>query len=334
MTVAARLRPFRNVGLAGFVVRRLAQAIPLLFAIIALNFALIKLAPGDPVSVLVPDGASIAYRERIQHELGLDRPVSLQFVSYMNDFAHLDLGYSLEYRSPVLPLIWSRIPATLLLSGTGFAISIIAGILLGVVAAQHPKSIFDRMLTLASLTGYSIPAFALAQLLLLIFVLDLGIFPSQGMVSVRNQSVGVAHVLDVMQHLALPALTYGVYSVTLIFRLTRARMHETLAADFIVTARAKGLSPRRVAYRHALPHVLLPVISVIGYNFGYLLAGAILIETVFSWPGIGLLLRDAVAVRDYPLLLGLFAVTATMVIIANFVTDVLYAAIDPRVTKR
>ena len=175
------------------------------------------------------------------------------------------------------------------------------------------------------------PAFWLGQILLIVFSLQLGLFPTQGMMSIRTQETGLNAVLDVLHHLTLPALTYATYHLTLIFRLTRSKMLETLSQDFIITARGKGLDRRTILYRHVLPNVLIPIVTVLGVNVGFMLSGSVLVETVFGWPGMGRLLFEAVMARDYPVLLGLFIIICTMVIIANLLADIVYALIDPRV---
>jgi peptide/nickel transport system permease protein len=202
------------------------------------------------------------------------------------------------------------------------------------VAARRPYSVTDQTSTFLALAGYSMPVFWLGQLALITFSLHLGWFPSQGMYSLRAPAQGWGRVLDVLHHLALPAFTYSLYHLALIFRLTRIKMQETLSLDFIVTARAKGAPEGRVVYGHALRNALLPVVTVIGMNFGFMLAGSVLTETVFAWPGMGRLLYEAIQARDYPVLMGLFTVLSLMVIAANVVTDLVYAAIDPRVVYR
>lgn len=326
-----RNQPRVKLGLATFVIFRIFQAVPLVLLVIAINFALIQLAPGDPTTLLLPENASQARRDQLRHELGLDQPIPVQFVKYSERLLRLDFGSSFRFNDKVMSVIASRIPAELLLGGTAFAFSSIFGVFLGVFAARRANSALDNAATLASLAGSSMPVFWLGQLLLLIFSLGLGWFPSQGMFSLRDPAEGLAQVPDLLSHLVLPALTLGAYPLTLIFRLTRAKMQETLSQDFITTARAKGLSESRVVYRHALPNGFLPVLTVIGYQFGFLLTGSVLVETVFGWPGTGLLLAQAITSRDYPLILGLFTVTSISVIAASLLTDILYALVDPRV---
>lgn len=325
----------RGLDIFFYVFRRLVQAIPLVLVVILLNFFLIHAAPGDPVDFLVGSmDASPEYIESVRREFGLDQPLITQLWSYLGQMAHFDLGYSLRYRQSVLDLILSRMPATLLLMLTALVVSSVLGVVLGAIAARRPYSIADQTSTFLALAGYSMPVFWLGQLMLIAFSLQLGWFPTQGMYSLRAPAHGWGRTLDVLQHLALPAFTYSLYHLALIFRLTRIKMQETLTLDFIVTARAKGAPESRVVYGHALRNAILPVVTVIGMNFGFMLAGSVLTETVFAWPGMGRLLYEAIQARDYPVLMGLFTVLSLMVIAANVITDVVYAAIDPRVVYK
>lgn len=318
-----------------YVFRRLAQAVPLILVIIVFNFFLIHAAPGDPVDILIGQlDADPEYLEELRREFGLDRSLFIQLGTYMGKILTFDLGYSLRYRQDVFDLIMGRLPATLLLMGTALVLSSFLGILLGAVAAQRPFGLIDNATTLAAIAGYSMPVFWLGQLLLLAFSLQLDWFPSQGMESLRAPSEGWARVGDILHHLALPAATYSVYHLTLIFRLTRVKMQDVLAQDFVTTARAKGVSEGRVVYGHALRNALLPIVTVIGYSFGFMLAGSVLTETVFAWPGMGRLMFEAIMARDYPVLLGLFTIISIMVIAANVITDIVYAIIDPRVVYK
>lgn len=325
----------RRTPIIFYILRRLTQAIPLIFIIILINFFLIHSAPGDPVDFLIGTmEATPEYLEQLRREFGLDGPLWVQLGKYMWKILHLDLGYSLRFRQPVFDLIVSRLPATLLLMGTALVVSSVFGILIGTIAARRPYSLTDYSATFVSLAGYSMPVFWLGQLLLILFSVQLNWFPTQGMYSLRLPSEGFGYALDVLHHLVLPAVTYSVYHLALIYRLTRVKMQETLALDFITTARAKGASERRVLFVHALRNAVMPVVTIIGLNFGFMLAGSVLTETVFAWPGTGRLLYEAIGARDYPLLMGLFTVMSIMIIVANVITDLVYAMIDPRVVYR
>jgi peptide/nickel transport system permease protein len=321
--------------LLAYAARRLLQAVPLVFVIVLINFFLIHAAPGDPIDFLLGSSeATEEYIAQVRAEFGLDQPLLAQLLAYLGKVVRLDLGYSLRFREDVLVLILSRLPATLLLMGSALVVASVLGILLGALAARRPYSATDNAATLVALAGYSMPVFWLGQIMLLVFSLHLAMFPTQGMMSLRAPREGIGMVMDVAHHLVLPVATYSVYHLALVFRLTRVKMQETLALDFITTARAKGLPERRVVYGHALRNAMLPVVTVIGLNFGFMLAGSVLTETVFAWPGTGRLLFDAIQARDYPLLMGLFTVLSVMVILANVLTDIIYALIDPRVVYR
>lgn len=331
--VAARRRPrFRY---AGYIGRRLLQAVPVMVAILLINFVLIHAAPGDPVLALIGNVETTPeYIAQVRQEYGLDRPLAEQFATYVGKVAVADLGYSMRFRQPVLELIMSRVPPTLLLMGTALVLSSILGILLGIVAARRPYGFGDNAATLIALGGYSMPVFWLGQLLLLVFALHHPWFPVQGMVSLRAPSEGWGRVANILHHLVLPAIAYSIYHLTLVYRLTRVKMMDTLAQDYVTTARAKGVGEGRVVFRHALPNALVPIVTVIGYNLGFMLAGSVLVETVFGWPGMGRLMFEAIGARDFPLLLGLFVVVSFFVIVGNVLTDLVYALIDPRILYR
>lgn len=318
-----------------YALKRIAQAIPLVLVIIGINFALIHAAPGDPVDILLGQGeADPQVVAQLRTEFGLDQPLPVQLARYYAKVLTLDLGQSFRYREPVAELIASRLPATLLLMGAALVVSTLVAVALGVIAAHRPYSALDNGVTTLALAGYSMPVFWLGQLLLIAFALKLDWFPAQGMVSIRAPAEGFGRVLDVAHHLVLPALTYSLYHLALIFRLTRAKMQDVLAQDYIQTARAKGLSEAQVIFGHALRNALLPIVTVLGLNFGFMLAGSVLTETVFAWPGTGRLLYEAILARDYPLLMGLFVCLSTMVVLVNVLTDIAYALIDPRVVYR
>jgi peptide/nickel transport system permease protein len=318
-----------------YIVRRLAQAIPLVFVILSLNFFLIHAAPGDPVDMLTGEVAvDEEDLEKLRREFGLDKPLYVQLTTYFSKVLKFDLGSSLRYRTEVLGLILSRMPATLLLMGSALTFASIFGILLGTIAAQRPYGLTDNVVTMSALIGYSMPVFWLGQLLLLIFAFHLNWFPTQGMFTLRIPSEGWERVVDLLKHLVLPAVTYGIFHLTLIFRLTRVKMQDVLAEDYVVTARAKGVDERGVVYGHALRNAMLPIVTIIGFNFAFMMAGSVLTETVYAWPGMGRLMYDAVTSRDYPILLGLFYVISIMVILVNVITDIIYAFIDPRVVYK
>jgi peptide/nickel transport system permease protein len=242
-----------------------------------------------------------------------------------------DFGYSLGYQQPVVGVIFERVPATLLLVLTSVSLSSVAGVVLGVEAARRENSFIDRAVNTFALAGYAAPSFSVGHLLLIVFALRLGLFPAQNMSSAGQELGGVSYLLDVLEHLALPVATLTVVYLAQILRLTRTAMLNVLGENYITTARAKGLEERRVLYGHALRNALLPVVTVVGYDFGMLLSGAVFVETVFAWPGLGRLMIDALAMRDYPVLMGLLLTVSVSVVVVNFITDLTYSALDPRI---
>jgi peptide/nickel transport system permease protein len=299
-------------------------------AAVVITFLLIHLAPGDPIGILAGDRSTPQYQAMLRQQLGLDQALPVQLVRYLGRLAHGDLGYSFTYQAPVTAVILSRLPATLLLMGTSLVVATVGGTWIGVRTAVGRDRPAWNLATIASLIGYSVPPFWLGQVLILLFGVTLGWFPILGMTS-RLGATGLAHVGDVAWHLVLPALTLGLIELALISRLTRSAMIEVLDQDYIVAARGKGLKRRRVIYRHALRNALLPVITVFGLELGWLVAGFVVVETVFSWPGLGRLTFDAINARDYPVITGLFILVTFTVVVANLLTDLVYLVVDPRI---
>ena len=314
-----------------YFLRRLLEAVPILLGALIINFTLIHLAPGDPIYLLAGDGGNEQFYAAARVRYGLDQPLSTQLVLYLANAAQGQLGQSFTYRRSVVEVIAGRVPATLLLVGTALVLSSLLGVWLGAIAARRAHALPDHLIALGTLVGYGLPAFWLGQILVLVFAVWLGWFPVQGMSDVRYGYQGLAYVGDVLRHLALPLATLSVLHLAVVTRLTRTGLREQLAADYIRTARAKGLSQPQVVMRHALRNALLPVVTTVGSQFGTLMTGAVLTEIIFAWPGLGRLLYDASLARDYPLLMGIFLFVALSVIVANLVTDLAYAFLDPRV---
>ena len=315
------------------VIRRLLLAVPLLLAVVVLTFALIHLAPGDPVHILGGDGGDEAYYRAMRAKFGLDRPLPEQLAIYIGSALHGDFGFSYVQRRPVFDVIADRVPATLLLMGLALVGSTVTGIWLGAVAARRPDRTADRAITVATLVGSATPAFWLGQVLVIVFAGDLGWFPVSGMRNARGVPPGF-ELPDLAWHLVLPVVTLGVLHLALVARLTRSGLVEAMREDYTRAARARGLSIPQVLHRHALPNALLPVVTTIGTHFGTLLSGAVLTEIIFAWPGLGRLLFDATLTRDYPLLMALFVMASISIIVANLITDLAYAALDPRIRLR
>jgi peptide/nickel transport system permease protein len=302
-----------------------------LFITLGLNFALIHLAPGDPIVLLAGESGDEAYYAAIRQRWGLDRPLGEQWLRYLLQVLRGELGYSFQYQQPVMQVIASRLLPTLLLMGTSLVTATGLGLWLGVQASVRAGTPIDHVIGTLSLLGAVLPTFWVGQVLVITFAAGLGLFPIQGMVSPRAAYTGLRYVLDVAHHLVLPALTLTVWQLALVVHVTRAGMREALAEEFIRTAHAKGVAPRAIWYRHALRNAVLPLLTVVGQHMGTFLAGATLTEIVFAWPGLGRLLYDATLARDYPLLLAMVLVIAVMVMIATLVTDLLYALVDPRI---
>ena len=317
--------------LTRYVLRRLLQAVFLLLGVVVVNFSLIHLAPGDPITLLAGDGGDAAYFAAMRAKYGLDRPIVVQLALYLRGAFQGEFGYSFAYGRPVSDVILARLPPTLLLMGVSLALSTVAGVWLGLVTARRARSALDRSVLVGTLIGYGMPAFWAGQLLVLLFSVRLGWFPVQGMEDARQDYRGLARLVDLLRHLALPVATLSLLHLALITRLTRTGMREELSKDYARTAHAKGLPAGRVATRHALRNAVLPVVTVVGGDVGTLFTGAVLTEIIFAWPGLGRLLYDATLNRDYPLLMGIFLLVGTCVIVANIVTDVVYAWLDPRV---
>lgn len=311
--------------------RRLLWAIVVAFASVVLTFVLIHTAPGNPVGILAGEQSTAAFQRQLTHQLGLDQPLPAQLAIYLGRLLRGNFGYSFTFQAPVLALILARLPATLLLMGTSLAISTPVGAWVGTWAAVQRRSLRWNVITMLSVVGFSIPAFWLGQVLILLFGVELGWFPILGMTSLSQSGGVVVQWGQIVWHLVLPVCTLSVFEIALISRLTRASMLEVLEQDFMLAARGKGLRWRRVVYHHGLRNALLPVVTVFGLELGSLVAGFVVVETVFSWPGLGSLTFQAITARDYPVITGLFIIVSISVIVANLLTDALYVVIDPRI---
>jgi peptide/nickel transport system permease protein len=312
-------------------VRRVVQSLILILLLIVINFFLIHLAPGDPVYYLAGQSGDEQYYQLIRAKFGLDQPLLTQLWIYLGSVLRGDLGYSISYQQPVSAVIFARVPATLLLILSALLMASVGGVLLGVEAARRENSFYDRLFNTFALLGHSFPSFSIGHLLLLFFALYLGLFPAQGMTSASQNLSGISYLFDLLAHLALPALTLAVVQIAQIMRLTRSEMLNVLSENYITTARAKGISERRVLYGHALRNALLPVVTIIGTDLGMLLSGAVLTETVFAYPGLGTLTLEVLSARDYPVLMGLFLLVSIAVAVMNFLTDITYPLVDPRI---
>ncbi len=321
--------------MTGGVVGRIISGFSLLLAVVVLNFLLIQLAPGDAVDVLVADGgASEEVIARIREDYGLDQPIGTQLVTYVGNILQGDLGYSFHFNKPVTQVILEALPVTILLGLAALFLSSLLGIALGIAAALRPNHVASHVVTLISLIGYATPTFWFGMMMLIAFASWLPLFPAYGLTSVPPPQGLIPYAMDVAYHLVLPAVTLAGLFLASISRLSRASMLEVLNADYIRTAEAKGLTRASVIYKHALRNAAIPIVTMIGLQLGQILSGAVLVETVFSLPGIGPLLFESVLRRDYPVMLGVLLMSAGMVIFANILTDLTYRLIDPRIGGR
>lgn len=312
---------------------KFANAVLLLLAVLVMNFCLIHLAPGDPVQVIAGEmgGASPEVIAALRAKYGLDHSLLEQLFTYLGKVAHGDFGYSYYFNQPVLGLILQRLTATLYLAGASLVVAVLIGTVLGVISARRPNGLLSHGVTVLALAGHAAPIFWTGLLLLLLFGSVWPILPVNGMTDVVDPKTGLAYVADVAKHLVLPSVTLGLVFVAQYSRLARVNMIDVLSADYIRTAHAKGLPERVVLVKHALRNTLIPIVTVVGLQFGNLFAGAVLVETVYSWPGMGRLVFDSILRRDYPTLMGVLFFSALMVIAANILTDLVYRLIDPRI---
>jgi peptide/nickel transport system permease protein len=315
---------------ARYLLRRLAQVVPAVAGILVITFVAVHTAPGDPVLALAGEHGDAVYYAFIREKFGLDRPLPEQLLVYVGRVISGDLGLSFVHGRPVAAVVAERLPATLLLIGTALVLSTTIGVALGVLAARRAGRPSDLALRTGALLAHAMPSFWLAQMAAIVLALGTGWFPVQGLTDARRAFTGWRYALDVAHHLVLPVLVLAAGELALTTRLVRTGVREALATDYARTARAKGL-PERSVVRHALRNALLPIVTVIGSRAGLVVTGAVLVETVFAWPGLGQLLLSSIQTRDVPVLLGLFLLTSVSVIAANLLTDLAYVWLDPRI---
>jgi peptide/nickel transport system permease protein len=313
-------------GLPAYALRRLLLAVPVLFGVSVLVFAVLHLAPGDPAAIMLGAQATKEDVVRLHRDLGLDQPLVIQYVRWMGHVLQGDLGRSIPLGRAVLPEVLLRFKATLVLTAGALLIAILLGLAAGIVSAVKQYTWLDRISMGVAVTGVSLPVFWTGIMLILLFALQLRWFPSSGMSSPYGSGVA-----DVLWHLVLPAVTLGTASAAALARLTRSSVLEIIRQDYVRSARAKGLAERAVIARHVLKNAINPIITVLGLQVGFLLGGAILTETVFSWPGLGSMMVRAIQARDYPLVQGGVLLIATTFVLVNLVVDLLYAVFDPRI---
>ncbi len=312
---------------------RILYAIILLLAVLVLNFSLMHAAPGDVADTIAQasGGADPEALEQIRKDYGLDKPFVVQLGTYIGNVLRFDLGYSFFYSDKVTNLILQKLPATLLLVISAQILALIVGVVLGVFSARRPNGFLSHIVTFIALFGYSAPVFWTGILLLIGFSLMVPIFPVAGMRDVTIEGGFFVHAFDVLKHLMLPMITLASIFLALYSRLSRATMMEVLGSDYVRTAKAKGLTTRQVVYKHALKNAMSPVITLAGLQFSAVVSGAVLVETVFSWPGLGTLAFSSIIARDTPMILGILFFSALVVVVGNLLTDLALRLVDPRV---
>ncbi|MBV8393895.1 MAG: ABC transporter permease [Alphaproteobacteria bacterium] len=316
--------------------RRLVQAVPLVLGVIVINFVLIHLAPGSFLDLMtaenqVSDPATVAL---LRKTYGLDDPTWLQLLKYIWALLHLDFGFSYRQNLPVIDAIWIALPSTLLLMISSIALAFAVGVAAGVVASVKVRTAWDTLVSVLAMFFFAAPSFWLGIMMIVLFAVKLGWLPVGGLETIGGSGGGVGGIVDILRHLILPTLALGLFYAATYARVMRASMLEVAQLDFVRTARAKGLSRTRVTLSHVLRNALLPVITILGVQMGTVLAGSVVIESVFSWPGIGSLLFDSVSSRNYPVVLGILVLGSMIVIAANTAVDLIYMWLDPRIEIR
>lgn len=312
-----------------YILRRLLQAIPILFLLSVFLFGVVRLMPGGPLAQAERNpNVTPEQLAALRVRLGLDQPLPVQYVKWIQAFVlEGDWGYSIKFRRPVAEMIWERVPATLILFGAGFLVMLLFAIPIGVYSAIKPYSFFDNLITTFSFAGQSVPVYWMGLVLIVVFYLNVQLFPAGGMYTIGREG----DVLDLLWHLALPITAMSFSWIAWYSRFLRSSMRDTLNEDFIRTARAKGLSARMVHFRHALRNALLPLVTLIALDLPSVFGGAVFIETIFAWPGMGRLFWDAAKGRDYPILLAVMMIYAALTLLFNLIADIVYGFLDPRI---
>ena len=319
-----------------YIIRRIAQGIPTVFGIITFNFILLHIAPGDAADVLAGEAgaATPEFMANLRKQFGLDQPLYLQYLQYIWNVINLDLGFSFRHNVPVGDLILQRLPATLLLMGISLILAVCFGVLMGIIAARFVDTVVDYVTTVLALFWYSVPVFWVGLMMIILFSVTLGWLPSGGIETIGASYTGVDRFVDIAKHVVMPAASLSLLFMAVYTRLMRASMLEVYGLDFVRTARAKGLPEWRVASKHVLRNALLPVVTMAGLHVGGMLGGAVVVEVVFSWPGLGRLAYDAVFTRDFNLLLSILVLSSILVVVINIVVDLIYCFLDPRIEVR
>ena len=313
--------------------KRLFFGFILIVSVIVLNFLLLQAAPGDVVDAMLAEagGGDEDLANQLRESYGLNKPIHIQLIYYLTQVLKGDLGYSFYYNEPVTTLLIQHLPTTILLTISSLIVAVILGTAFGIFAAIKPKGIFSHFVTIFSLFGYATPVFWLVMIILLIFALYIPLFPAFGIRSIPEPETTINRILDIIHHLILPIFTLSILYLANYSRISRASMLDVLGSDYIRTARLKGMTENTVIFKHALKNAALPIVTLAGLQLGHVFSGAVLVETVFSLPGIGPLLYESIMRRDYPVILGILFGAATTTIIANILTDLVYKLLDPRI---
>ena len=316
-----------------YVLKRLLQAVPVVLAIIVVNFFLLQLAEGDAADVLAGEAGSATpeYMAQLREKFGLDQPLPVQLGVYMKNMLVFDLGYSFRHDMPVSQLVLDRLMPTLLLMVSTILLAVGFCIVLGLIAAANLNTWRDNVISIFALITYATPLFWIGLMMIVVFSLKLRWFPTSGMEDVAQFYEGWERVKDIAHHLIMPTLTLSLFYLALYTRLMRASMLEQASMDYVTTARAKGLTERRIVFVHILRNAVLPVVTMAGVQVGSLIGGSVIVESVFAWPGLGMLAFEALFARDLNLLLGIFLLSALLVVAINLVVDLLYSFLDPRI---
>ncbi|MAJ49867.1 MAG: ABC transporter permease [SAR324 cluster bacterium] len=323
----------RSTQILRYIIRRLFQAVPIVLAIIVLNFFLLNMAEGDAVDVLAGEAGSATpeYMAELRAKFGLDQPLPVQLLVYLKNIISLDLGYSFRHDMPVSVLIVDRFWPTLLLMVSTIILAVLFGILLGLLAAINLNTWKDAVISVFALITYATPLFWVGLMMIVVFSINLRWFPTSGMENIAAFYEGFDRFVDISRHLVLPTITLSLFYLALYTRLMRASMLEQYGQDYVVTARAKGLPERRITFGHVLRNALLPVVTMAGVQVGALIGGSVIVESVFAWPGLGMLAFESLFARDLNLLLGIFLISSVLVVVVNLIVDVIYCFLDPRI---
>ncbi len=323
----------RSTQILRYIIRRLFQAVPIVLAIIVLNFFLLNMAEGDAVDVLAGEAGSATpeYMAELRAKFGLDQPLPVQLLVYLKNIISLDLGYSFRHDMPVSVLIVDRFWPTLLLMVSTIILAVLFGILLGLLAAINLNTWKDAVISVFALITYATPLFWVGLMMIVVFSINLRWFPTSGMENIAAFYEGFDRFVDITRHLVLPTITLSLFYLALYTRLMRASMLEQYGQDYVVTARAKGLPERRITFGHVLRNALLPVVTMAGVQVGALIGGSVIVESVFAWPGLGMLAFESLFARDLNLLLGIFLISSVLVVVVNLIVDVIYCFLDPRI---